>query len=128
MFRHLMIDAESNKLLCSTSLVGKDEIVEVHSLDDQTPPQSVGRHLRKFKDPDMFVVVQSFDGHEAMGREYKLGPRCVLRVLLRNLSGMRRRKFSSDEKQIVNMEPDEHGKERKVVKAKTGSVRHHKAK
>ena len=125
-FKSITIDREKNKLLCSPSLVGKGEIAEVYCLDDDSPPQSAGRLLKKMGDPNSFVVCQSFDGHDALGREYELGPRCILRILLRNLSGTRRRKFSNDEKALVNMEKGEDFHETKVVKAKTGSVRRRK--
>jgi hypothetical protein len=123
MFKFISIDTEKNALLCSPSLVGRGEIVEVYSLDPESPPQATGRILRKIDDPSEFIVCQSFDGHDALGREYELGPRCILRILLRNLSGARRRKFSQDEKALVNMEKGEDFHECKVVRAKTGSVR-----
>jgi hypothetical protein len=123
LFKSISIDTEKNALLCSPSLVGKGEIVEVYCLDQETPPQASGRILRKVGDPNSFVVCQSFDGHDALGRGYEVGPRCILRVLLRNLSGTRRRKFSADERMLVNMEKGEDFHERKVVRAKTGSVR-----
>jgi hypothetical protein len=122
-FKSITIDKEHNKLLCSPSLVGKGEIVEVYSLDQVTPSQAAGRILRKVDDPSEFVVCQSFDGHDALGRQYTLGERSIVRILLRNMSGTRRRKFSQDEKVLVNMEKGEDFHECKVVRAKTGSVR-----
>ena len=123
MFKSVTIDPEGNKLLCTPNLVGKGEIVEIHCLDDATPPQTVGRLMKKTADPNVFIVSTSFEGHEPLGREYQLGPKCIVRVLLRNLGGMRRRRFASDERDIVSTEKGENFKERRVVKAKTGSVR-----
>jgi hypothetical protein len=122
-FKLLTIDTEKNLLLCDTTLVGKDELVEINKPDDVTPPQACGRILRKISDPNLYEVTTAYDGHEALGRQYELGPKCVLRVVMRNLSGRRRRKFTDDEKGIVDLERDENFKEKKVSRAKTGSVR-----
>ena len=122
MYKHITIDSDTNMLLCSTKLVGNGELVEIFAPDQESPRQACGRILRKIDDKT-FEVHQSFDGHDALGRRYELGEKCVLRVLLRNLSGTKRRKFASDEKVIVSMEKDEHFREKKVTRAKTGSVR-----
>ena len=122
-FKSVTIDPEFNKLLCSPNLVGKNELVEVYDLDKDTPPQVVGWQLRKVADPNQFTVHQSFDGHNAIGHTHRLGSKCIVRVLLRNMSGIRRRRFANDEKVIVSTEKDEGFKDKKVVKAKTGSVR-----
>jgi len=119
MFKYLIIDPERNHLLCDVSLVGKGEMVEIFELDRETPPQTTGRLMIKAGEPNLFEVCQSFDGHDALGRQYRVGPRCILKILSRSLSGIRRRKFSSDEKQIVM----ENQKERFLARAKTGSVR-----
>ena len=121
MYRHLVIDSERNMLLCNPPLVGIGELVDVYSLDQETPPQASGRLLRKV-DEKTFEVYQSFDGHDALGRRYDLGERCVMRILLRNLSGAKRRKLP-EEKLIMSTEKPEDFKDRKVVRAKTGSVR-----
>lgn len=121
MYRHLIVDSEKNLLLCNPPLVGLGELVEVYSLDQDSPPQSSGRLLKKVNEK-LFEVYQSYDGHDALGRRYELGEKCVLHVLLRNLSGARRRK-RPEEKVIVNTERDEDFKDRKIVRAKTGSVR-----
>lgn len=122
MYKYIVIDSEQNMLLASTGLVGNGELVEIYAPDPDSPRQACGRILRKIDD-DTFEVHQSFDGHDALGRRYSLGEKCILRVLLRNLSGAKRRKFASDEKIIVSMEKDEHFREKKVTRAKTGSVR-----
>lgn len=122
MYRHLEIDTDKNMLVCSLTLVGRGELVEVHQGDDGTPPQAMGKILKKVSETD-FEVYQTFDGHEAMGRRYRAGSKCLFRVLLRNLSGIRRRRFSSEEAPIINIEKDDNYKERKVSRAKTGSVR-----
>jgi hypothetical protein len=123
MFKHLTIDTEQNKLLCSTELIGKGELVEVFTPDEDSPPQAVGRILQKVGDPGVFVIHTTFDGNEFVGRRYDMGPRCVFRVLKKNVSGKRRRKFPSAESAIVDTEKDENFVERRVSRAKTGSVR-----
>lgn len=128
MYRYLEIDVSKNMLLCSTSLVGKNELAEIHAPDDQTPSRALSNILCKIKDPNVFVVQTSYTGHEALGKEISIGDKCVLRILKRNLSGIRRRKFSNDEKSIVDLEKGEDFIERKVSRAKTGSVRKHKKK
>jgi hypothetical protein len=124
-YRYLVIDPDQNMLLCSQSLVGSGELVEIHAPDDDTPRQACGRILQKLEN-GMFEVHQSFDGHDALGRKYNLGQKCVLRVLSRNLSGTRRRRFSVEEKEIVPLEKGENFQEKKVARAKTGSVRRKK--
>jgi len=121
-FRTVTIDSDHNRLLCNSPLVGIGEIVEVYEQGD-APPQSVGRLLQKIKDPDVFVVNVSYDGHEAIGKQYEIGERCVFRVVCKNASGARRRKFAREEKVIVNTERGEDFHEAKIVRAKTGSVR-----
>jgi hypothetical protein len=125
MFKYLMVDPEKNMLLCSTDLVGIGEIVEIHSLGEGsgTPPQITGKILRKVADPNCFQVQVAYDSHEYVGKKYPADPRCIFRILIRTVGGTRRRKFAKDEKVIVNMEKGENFKEKKVTKAKTGSVR-----
>jgi hypothetical protein len=88
-----------------------------------TPPQAGGRILRKVADPNIYEVTTSYDGHDAVGRRYEIGPKCILRIVMRTLSGRRRRKFNEEEKAIVDLEKGENYKEKKVSRAKTGSVR-----
>lgn len=121
-FRTITIDSDYNRLLCNSPLVGIGEIVEVYE-QGAAPPQSVGRLLQKIKDPNVFVVNVSFDGHEAIGKQYEIGESCVFRVVYRNASGSRRRKFAREEKSIINTERGEDFQEDKIVRAKTGSVR-----
>jgi hypothetical protein len=110
-------------LLVDTMLVGKDELVEINKADEVTPPQAGGRILRKVADPNIYEVTTSYDGHDAVGRRYEIGPKCILRIVMRTLSGRRRRKFNEEEKAIVDLEKGENYKEKKVSRAKTGSVR-----
>ena len=121
MYKHLVIDSSHNHLLCSNGLVGLNELVEVFAPDEESPPQACGKILRKIKDPAIYVVHASYEGHESIGITYVLGEKCVLKVLGKNRSGTIRRRFSADEKQIVNLENS--ATEKKVVRAKTGSVR-----
>ena len=123
MYRFIEINTDRNMLLCSTALVGRGELAEIHAPDEGTPARALSNILEKTKDPNMFKVHVSYNGHEALGKDVQLGDRCVLRILKRNLSGIRRRHFSVDEKDIVNLEKDEGFVERKVNRAKTGSVR-----
>jgi hypothetical protein len=116
MYKYLVIDTSSNKLLCSTNLVGLSELVEIYDPDEDTPRQACGKILHKLCDPASFAV-------HCDGTTYEVGERCIFRVLAKNRSGMLRRKFSGDEKGIVNLEKSVSYKERKVVRAKTGSVR-----
>lgn len=128
MYKYLEIDTEKNKLLCSAGLVGKGELVEIYQADADSPPQARGRILEKMNDSNVYIVRQTFDGHEALGREYGLGDRCIFRVLRRNMSGARRRKFAKDEHEIVSMNKEEGEKEKRIVRAKTGSVRNKRKK
>jgi len=123
MYRYLEINTEKNMLLCNASLVGKGELAELHMPTDTTPVRALSNVLRKVGHPNIFIVHTSFNGHETIGKEVQLDERCVLRVLKRNLSGIRLRHFSTDEKEIVNLERGEDFTERKVNRAKTGSVR-----
>lgn len=116
MYKHLVIDEEHNRLLCNPSLVGTGEIVEIFSMDEQTDRFLMGAQLVKIKDPNEFMFCES-------ERVANIGEKCVLRVLYRNRSGIRKRRFSQDEKIIVNMEKGPDSKDIKVRKAKTGSVR-----
>lgn len=125
MYKYIVIDTEQNMLLCSQGLVGTGELVEIYSPDDISPRQACGRILQKLED-GRFEVHQSFDGHDALGRRYELGEKCIMRVLLRNLSGARRRRFAAEEKDIVQMEKGDNFREKKVARAKTGSVRRRK--
>lgn len=124
-YKHLVIDMQHNMLLCTNNLVGIGELVEIHAPDEETPRQACGKTLRKLKDPNIYVVHATYDGHDALGNCYYIGDRSVLRVRNRNRSGMLRRKHP-DEKVIVNVEKAERYKERRVVRAKTGSVRRRK--
>lgn len=120
MYKQIIIDQEHNRLLCSPNLVGKGEIVEIFSLDENTDRNTTGKLFIKTEEPNVF---QPKSDDSVDPRQYHLGEKCILRVLYRNLSGTKRRKFSADEKTIVNMEHGTNFKEKKVVKAKTGSVR-----
>ena len=122
MYRLVEINSEKNMLLCSSSLVGKEELVEVHAPGPDTPSQVLSNVLQKTKDPDIFVVRAAFS-NEMVGKEFKCGENCVMRVLRRSLSGVRRRKFGKDEREIVDLEKGDNWKERKISRAKTGSVR-----
>lgn len=128
MFKSITIDTEQNKLLCSTGLVGKGELVEVFAPDDQSPPQTFGRILQKVEDPNIFAVYISFDSGDAVGRRYELGDHCIFRILKKNLSGKRRRKFAREEAIIVDLEKGDDFQDRKINRAKTGSVRRSKPK
>ena len=123
MYRFIEINKEKNTLLCSSALVGNNELAEIYTPERNTPRQALSNILQKVKDPDTFVVVSAFSSNEMVGRTLSLGEECVLRVLKRNLSGVRRRKFTKDEKDIVDMEKGDEWTERKVNRSKTGSVR-----
>jgi hypothetical protein len=127
MYRFVEINPEKNMLLCSSGLVGTYEWVEVHAPCTDTPCQVLSNVLQKTRDPDYFTIRSSFTG-DLVGKEFKLGETCILRVLKRTLSGVRRRKFSKDEKSIVDLEKGNEWKERKVNRAKTGSVRNKRSK
>ena len=125
MYKSVTIDVDKNMLLCSTQLVGLKEIVEVFSPDEMPGNlsiTSIGRILEKIADPNIFVVRGTFEGHEAIGKEYSLGEKFMFRILKKSLSGVKRRKFK-EQSQIVDWERDENTKERRVVRAKTGTVR-----
>jgi hypothetical protein len=128
MFKFLSIDTEKNVLLCSTELVGVGELTELHVSGDATPMQINGKILKKVADPNLFEVKQAYESQEFVGKQYSVGPDCVFRILMRNISGSRRRRFSDDEKKIINTENDGDFEDKKVVKAKTGSVRSRKKK
>lgn len=119
MFKYLVIDSEKNKLLCNSILVGIGELAEVYEKDTWTPSMALGRILRKVADPDVF---EAFEG-PAVIKSFQTGERCVLKVLCKNMSGGKRRKFFKEERNIVNMEHGAEYHERKVCKSKTGSVR-----
>lgn len=123
MYRFLEIDVSKNMLLCSTDLVGRGELAEIQRPDDATPARALGNVLKKVDHPNVFEVYTSYNGHEALGKQVVLGDACILRILKRNLSGIRRRHFASDERDIVNLEKGEDFVERPVNRAKTGSVR-----
>lgn len=123
LYRHLVIDTQHNMLLASNDLVGIGELVEIHAPDEETPRQACGKTLRKTKDPNIYVVQAAYDGHDALANTYILGSRSILRIVARNRSGSLRRKSSTEEKLIVNLEKNERFKEKRVVRAKTGSVR-----
>lgn len=127
MFKHLTIDTEHNKLLASQELVGIGELVEVYAPAEDTPPQASGRVLRKTAD-GIFIVHSAGDFHEGAGNSYRIGGEAILRILGRNRSGTTRRRFTNDEKFIVSIEKTLHFSEKKIVKAKTGSVRKKKSK
>ena len=82
-----------------------------------------GKLLKKIADPNLFEVKQAYESQEFVGKQYSVGPDCVFRVLMKNMSGTRRRRFSDYEKKIINTENDGDYEDKKVVKAKTGSVR-----
>lgn len=125
-YRHLTIDTQHNMLLASSNLVGIGELVEIHAPDDMTPRQACGKTLRKTKDPNVYIVHTASETIDPDATNYIMGERAILRVIARNRSGMLRRKFTPDEKLIVNLEKNERYKERRVVRAKTGSVRKRK--
>lgn len=121
LYKHITIDTNKNRLLCSSNLVGLGELVEIFSLDNETPPQASGKTLKKTSEPNVFFDYSngSTDSHSKM---YFVGNECILRVVARNRSGMLRRK-TPEEKLIVNMEVIDPQKESKIIRAKTGSVR-----
>jgi hypothetical protein len=125
MFKHLSIDPNKNLLLCSTDLVGVGERVELHAPGGTgaTPIQIAGKIMKKVADPNLFEVETSYDSQEFVGKRYYVEQDCVFRVLTKSIGGTRRRKFAKDEKEIVNLENNDDFIEKKVVKAKTGSVR-----
>ena len=125
MFKHLLIDVRRNMLLCSTDLVGVGERVELHAPGDggATPIQITGKILKKVDDPNLFEIETAYDSQEFVGKRYHVEQDCIFRILTKTIGGTRRRKFARDERKIVNLENDEDFVERKVVKAKTGSVR-----
>ena len=125
-FLYINIDRERNLLLCSSNVVGIGELVEIHAPDDVTPRQACGKMLRKIKDLNQYVVQAASGIEDPEAVAYTIGERSILRVMARNRSGMLRRKFTPDEKLIVNLEKNERFKERRVVRAKTGSVRKRK--
>lgn len=128
MFKFLSIDTEKNVLLCDTELVGVGELAEMHVSGEATPMQINGKIMKKIADPNLFEIKQAYESQEFVGKQYSVGPDCVFRVLMRNMSGTRRRRFSECEKKIVNMENEGDYEDKKVVKAKTGSVRARKKK
>jgi hypothetical protein len=121
-FVYVNIDVARNLLLASTSLVGIGELVEIHAPDDDTPRQACGKTLRKTKDTNVYIIHTASEPVDSSST-YLMGERAILRVIARNRSGMLRRKFTPDEKLIVNLEKNERYKERRIVRAKTGSVR-----
>ena len=125
-YKYLVIDTQHNMLCCNNSLVGIGELVEIFAPDDDTPRNACGKTLRKTKDSNQYVLHSNYENAEET--VYELGPRCVLRVVARNRSGTLRRKSSEEEKQIVNLEKNEKFREKRVVRAKTGSVRKRKRK
>jgi hypothetical protein len=112
-------------LIVSPSLVGMNEIVEVYSPDDQTPKQAGGRLLRKIAEPNIFIA-NCDEIDEVDVKKYELGDKCLTRIMMKNLSGTRKRKFPDAEKEITSMEHDDSVKEHKVIRAKTGSIRRKK--
>lgn len=123
MFKFISIDTEKNILLCSTELVGVGELALMHVSGEATPMQLGGKILKKIADPNLFEVKQAYESQEFVGKQYSVGPDCVFRVLMKNMSGTRRRRFSDYEKKIINTENEGDYEDKKVVKAKTGSVR-----
>ena len=123
MFLFIKIDTSKNELLCSTEYVGIGELVEIYQNGMATPMQIVGRTLQKIQDPNLFEVCQAYGNQEAIGKRYAMAEDCIFRVMKKTMSGTRRRKFSAAEKSIVDLEHDSDFKEKKVIKAKTGSVR-----
>jgi hypothetical protein len=125
MYFHLIYDSAHNMLIASPSLVGLHEIVEVYSPDEETPKQAGGRLLRKIAEPNVFIANVDEEGSDDV-KKYELGDKCLARIMMKNLSGTRKRKFSEVEKNITSMEHDDSVKEHKVVRAKTGSIRRKK--
>lgn len=123
MFLFIKIDQAKNQLLCSTEFVGIGELVELWQTGKATPPQIGGKVLRKVADPNLFEVRWAYESQDFVGKQYSLAEDCVFRVMMKKMSGTRRRKFAQVEKKIVDTEHDGDFKETKVVKAKTGSVR-----
>lgn len=121
-FKHLVIDSDHNMLLADSSLVGINELVEISAPDDATPRQACGKILRKLKDPNVYAVHTASGGQDT---NYILGSRCILRVVAKNRSGALRRKSTDEEKLIVNLEKNG-AQEKRVIRAKTGSVRKRK--
>jgi hypothetical protein len=123
-FVYVNIDLDRNLLLCSTDLVGFGELVEIHVPDEDTPPQACGRTLQKIEDPNIYIFHKTGDDEAPPSSlHYKVGQKCILRVVARNRSGVIRRRFAAYEKAVVNIEKTKAFKERKVIRAKTGSVR-----
>jgi hypothetical protein len=122
MYKYLVIDTSHNNLLASTNLVGLSELVEIHAPDEVTPRQACGKILRKLRDPGTFAVYSTCE-NDCTGLVYTVGDHCIFKVVAKNRSGMLRRRHARDEKLIVNMERTPSYKERKIVRAKTGSVR-----
>lgn len=107
MYKTITLDSEKNLLLCSPSLVGNGELIEIYSPDNETPPQACGRIIRKISD-DFFEVHQVYDGHGSLGIKYSLGEKAIVHVLFRNSKGIKKRNFP-DESIIVNIDKN-HGK------------------
>lgn len=126
MYLHMIFNSSTNMLLVNSTLVGMNEIVEIYSPDNDSPPQACGKLLRKVAEPDTFIANSEDD--VATAKTYILGEKCILRIMMKNLSGTRRRKFSDAEKEIVSMERNDAVAEHKVVRAKTGSIRKQKKK
>jgi len=123
-FVYVNVDLDKNLLLCSSNLVGLAELVEIYAPDEDTPRQACGKTLQKIQDPNVYAIHTSNEEEEmSAAQDYLVGQRCVLRVVARNRSGTIRRKFTPFEKLIVSLEKNKSFKERKVVRAKTGSVR-----
>jgi hypothetical protein len=125
MFRSIVINTKKNILLCDTELVGIGELVELFSLGENrdTPPQIMGKILKKVSDPNLFEVYEAYDSQDYVGKRYLVEADCIFRILMKTMGGTRRRKFSEAEKHITNVEHDNSYQEKKVIKAKTGSVR-----
>lgn len=127
MYLHMIYNSVKNMLLCNSSLVGMNELVEIYEKDDDTPAQATGKLLRKVEEPNSFIVNENSD-EQIEPRRYVIGEHCILRVMMKNLSGKRKRRFSELEKQIVSMEHETSFDGNKVVRAKTGSIRKKRAK
>ena len=123
MYKCVLIDTEHNRLVCDPSLVGTGELVEIYERDHVTPPQLTGKILKKIKEPNTFEIHTTFDSNESLGKVYVVGEKCLLRVVEKNLNGTRKRRFSNDEKIIVDNQHSKEFKEIKIRKAKTGSIR-----
>lgn len=127
-FKYINIDIDRNMLLCDTTLVGNRELVEYYSGDD-SPSQISGKILLKISEPNIYVIHESvnFDEDILNSVRYEIGSKTILRIVAKNRIGAKKRDFY-EEKFIVSTEESPYNKERKIHRAKTGSVRKSKRK